>query len=306
MAALPMARWDGDGSPVKGDRDEFIAAFDDAHPDLKRAVEAAEDVTVWPIFDRPRNDTWHKWPRGADGRCLPCGASIHGGRRLGGHRGRRDPRPLHRRIRRSRHGLRALHDDPHPACRRYPADFHRQFSGCMARPRPTGSSAMMPAPCRSTEPFRGPMSELAAIARRHPTGADEGERDLVGYGATPPDPRWPERREIAVNISLNYRSVAASPRCVNGDAVSEGMLNDIGVPTKRAFAFRWSESVFEYGSRRGAWRILDILDRFKRTGQHSRRRAGDGAESGTGEGLRRARPRDGQPWLSLDRLLPCG
>ncbi|MEZ0220848.1 MAG: FAD-dependent monooxygenase, partial [Tardiphaga sp.] len=71
MAALPMARWDGDGSPVKGDRDEFIAAFDDAHPDLKRAVEAAEDVTVWPIFDRPRNDTWHK------GRVVLMGDACH-------------------------------------------------------------------------------------------------------------------------------------------------------------------------------------------------------------------------------------
>ncbi|WP_371422871.1 FAD-dependent oxidoreductase [Tardiphaga sp.] len=71
MAALPMARWDGDGSPVKGDRDEFIAAFDDAHPDLKRAAEAAEDVTVWPIFDRPRNDTWHK------GRVVLMGDACH-------------------------------------------------------------------------------------------------------------------------------------------------------------------------------------------------------------------------------------
>jgi 6-hydroxynicotinate 3-monooxygenase len=71
MAALPAARWDGDGSPVKGDRDEFIAAFDDAHADLRRAVEAADDVTVWPIFDRPRNDTWYK------GRVVLTGDACH-------------------------------------------------------------------------------------------------------------------------------------------------------------------------------------------------------------------------------------
>ncbi|MCX7318277.1 MAG: FAD-dependent monooxygenase [Hyphomicrobiales bacterium] len=71
MAALPCDRWDGDGSPVKGDRDEFIAAFDTAHPDLKRAVEATEDVTVWPIYDRPRNDTWHK------GRVVLMGDACH-------------------------------------------------------------------------------------------------------------------------------------------------------------------------------------------------------------------------------------
>jgi 6-hydroxynicotinate 3-monooxygenase len=71
MAALPMQRWDGDGSPLKGDRDEFIAAFDGAHPDLIRAAEAAEDVTVWPIHDRPRNDTWHK------GRVVLMGDACH-------------------------------------------------------------------------------------------------------------------------------------------------------------------------------------------------------------------------------------
>ncbi len=71
MAALPKDRWDGDGSPVKGNRDEFIAAFDDAHPDLKRAVEATDDVTVWPIFDRPRNDTWYK------GRVVLMGDACH-------------------------------------------------------------------------------------------------------------------------------------------------------------------------------------------------------------------------------------
>lgn len=60
MAALPSAGWDGDGSPIPGDRDEFISAFDDAHPDLRRVAEAAEDVMVWPIHDRPRNDVWFK------------------------------------------------------------------------------------------------------------------------------------------------------------------------------------------------------------------------------------------------------
>lgn len=71
MAALPAQRWDGDGSPVRGDRDEFIAAFDGAHADLKRTAEAAEDVTVWPIHDRARNDTWYK------GRVVLMGDACH-------------------------------------------------------------------------------------------------------------------------------------------------------------------------------------------------------------------------------------
>src|ERR1700738_4009957 len=71
MAALPAERWDGDGSPVRGNRDEFIAAFGGAHPDLIRAAEAAEDVTVWPIHDRPRNDCWSK------GRVVLMGDACH-------------------------------------------------------------------------------------------------------------------------------------------------------------------------------------------------------------------------------------
>jgi 6-hydroxynicotinate 3-monooxygenase len=71
MAALPAERWEGDGSPVRGDRDEFIAAFDGAHPDLLRAAEAAEDVMVWPIHDRLRNDCW------SEGRVVLMGDASH-------------------------------------------------------------------------------------------------------------------------------------------------------------------------------------------------------------------------------------
>jgi putative urate catabolism protein len=87
-------------------------------------------------------------------------------------------------------------------------------------------------------------------------------RDLVGYGATPPDPRWPNGAKIAVSFSLNIEG-GGEATLANGDPVSEGMLNDIGVPTKQGVRVPLVESVFEYGSRRGAWRVLDVLDRFK-------------------------------------------
>lgn len=87
-------------------------------------------------------------------------------------------------------------------------------------------------------------------------------RDLVGYGATSPDPKWPGGAKIAISISLNIEGGGEST-LANGDAVSEGMLNDIGVPAKTGVRVPLVESVFEYGSRRGAWRILDVLDRFK-------------------------------------------
>jgi allantoinase len=86
-------------------------------------------------------------------------------------------------------------------------------------------------------------------------------RDLVGYGATPPDPVWPDGALIAVNFNLNVEGGGESS-LLNGDDVSEGMLNDIGVATQRGIRSPLVESVFEYGSRRGAWRVLDVFDEF--------------------------------------------
>ena len=86
-------------------------------------------------------------------------------------------------------------------------------------------------------------------------------RDLVGYGAAPPDPKWPGGALIAVNFNLNVEGGGEST-LANGDEVSEGMLNDIGVPTYRGVRVPLVESVFEYGSRRGAWRVLDAFAEF--------------------------------------------
>ena len=86
-------------------------------------------------------------------------------------------------------------------------------------------------------------------------------RDLVGYGASPPDPRWPGGALIAVNFNLNVEGGGEST-LANGDDQSEGMLNDIGVSAKRGRREPLVESVFEYGSRRGAWRVLDVFAEF--------------------------------------------
>jgi allantoinase len=85
-------------------------------------------------------------------------------------------------------------------------------------------------------------------------------RDLVGYGATPPNPAWPGGALIAVNFNLNIEGGGESS-LINGDEVSEGMLNDIGVPAQGR-RVPLVESVFEYGSRRGAWRVLDAFGEF--------------------------------------------
>ena len=86
-------------------------------------------------------------------------------------------------------------------------------------------------------------------------------RDLVGYGERPPHPEWPAGALIAVNFNLNVEG-GGEVTLANGDTMSEGMLNDIGVPTQPGRRVPLVESVFEYGSRRGVWRVLDVLRDF--------------------------------------------
>lgn len=83
-------------------------------------------------------------------------------------------------------------------------------------------------------------------------------RDLVGYGEFPPNPAWPGGALIAVNFNLNVEGGGESS-LFNGDPESEGSLNDIGSPAYQGKRSPLAESVFEYGSRRGVWRVLDVL-----------------------------------------------
>jgi putative urate catabolism protein len=83
-------------------------------------------------------------------------------------------------------------------------------------------------------------------------------RDLAGYGRHLPDPRWPGGARIVVNICLNVEAGGESS-VLHGDPCSEGMLNDIGFPAVPDGRAMLVESVFEYGSRRGAWRLLRLM-----------------------------------------------
>ncbi|EME18190.1 allantoinase PuuE [Rhodococcus triatomae] len=85
-------------------------------------------------------------------------------------------------------------------------------------------------------------------------------RDLVGYGQHPPDPRWPGGARIAVQFVLNYEEGAEN--CVlDGDPASETFLSEM-VPAQ-AFPERHMsmESLYEYGSRAGLWRLLRVFER---------------------------------------------
>ncbi|WP_404480435.1 allantoinase PuuE [Novosphingobium sp. BL-52-GroH] len=79
-------------------------------------------------------------------------------------------------------------------------------------------------------------------------------RDLVGYGQTPPDPRWPDGARVAVQFVVNYEE-GAENSVLNGDKGSEAFLSEMvgaGSHPDRAMAM---ESLYEYGSRAGFWRL---------------------------------------------------
>ncbi|KUR71081.1 chitin deacetylase [Novosphingobium fuchskuhlense] len=79
-------------------------------------------------------------------------------------------------------------------------------------------------------------------------------RDLVGYGATPPEARWPGGAKVAVQFVINYEE-GAENSVLNGDKGSEAFLSDmVGAASHPARAMAM-ESLYEYGSRAGFWRL---------------------------------------------------
>jgi putative urate catabolism protein len=83
-------------------------------------------------------------------------------------------------------------------------------------------------------------------------------RDLAGYGATPPHPRWPGGARIAVQFVLNYEE-GGENSVLHGDPASETFLSEI-VATQPFPARHMSmESLYEYGARAGVWRVLRLF-----------------------------------------------
>ena len=88
-------------------------------------------------------------------------------------------------------------------------------------------------------------------------------RDLVGYGAQPPHPDWPNDARVAVQFVLNYEE--GGENCIlHGDAASEAFLSEIVGADARANVRHMSmESIYEYGSRVGVWRLLQLFRDFE-------------------------------------------
>ena len=84
-------------------------------------------------------------------------------------------------------------------------------------------------------------------------------RDLAGYGRTPPHPRWPGAARIALQFVLNYEE-GAENSVLHGDAASETFLSEIVGASAFPARHMSMESLYEYGSRAGLWRLLRLFE----------------------------------------------
>ncbi|MCB1339571.1 MAG: allantoinase PuuE [Pseudooceanicola sp.] len=84
-------------------------------------------------------------------------------------------------------------------------------------------------------------------------------RDMIGYGANPPDPKWPGGAKIAVQIVLNYEE-GGENNILHGDAASEAFLSEIVGAAQWPGQRHWNmESIYEYGARAGFWRLHRLM-----------------------------------------------
>lgn len=84
-------------------------------------------------------------------------------------------------------------------------------------------------------------------------------RDMVGYAGRPPRPRWPGEARLALQFVLNYEE-GAENSILHGDAASETFLSEIiGAEAFHGQRHMSMESLYEYGSRAGVWRILALF-----------------------------------------------
>jgi len=88
-------------------------------------------------------------------------------------------------------------------------------------------------------------------------------RDLIGYGPTPPDPKWPGGARLAIQFVLNYEE-GGERSVLHGDPGAETFLSDIvNAPEITGARHMSMESLYEYGSRAGVWRILELFRRHE-------------------------------------------
>ena len=88
-------------------------------------------------------------------------------------------------------------------------------------------------------------------------------RDLRGYGRNPPDPRWPGNARVAVQFVVNFEE-GGENNILHGDPASEAFLSDVlGAQPWPGRRHPNIESMFEYGSRAGFWRLWRMFSERK-------------------------------------------
>jgi len=96
----------------------------------------------------------------------------------------------------------------------------------------------------------------------NPYHPDRGDypRDMVGYGRCPPDPHWPGEAALALQIVVNYEE-GGENSILHGDAGSESFLTEHFTTGVTGLRHPTIESLWEYGSRVGFWRLWRELTR---------------------------------------------
>ncbi|MGH8689815.1 MAG: allantoinase PuuE [Burkholderiales bacterium] len=88
-------------------------------------------------------------------------------------------------------------------------------------------------------------------------------RDLVGYGSRPPKAKWPGGARLALQFVLNYEE-GGENSVLHGDKASEAFLSEIVAAQPLEGVRHMSmESLYEYGSRVGVWRLLALFARYR-------------------------------------------
>ena len=89
---------------------------------------------------------------------------------------------------------------------------------------------------------------------------EQEQRDFIGYGKDIPKVEWPQGARIAVNMVINYE-VGAELNPLDDDGQRETAGEYYPVPPNERNPGQ--ESIYEYGSRAGVWRILRLLEEYE-------------------------------------------
>jgi len=94
------------------------------------------------------------------------------------------------------------------------------------------------------------------------TDLSDDPRDFRGYGESPPNPAWPGGARLALQFVLNYEE-GGENNILNGDKAAESFLSEIiGAEAVKGARHKSMESLYEYGSRAGVWRILRLFRKY--------------------------------------------